>query len=911
MSQKKPKGPVMVLGGGIAGIQTALSLSEAGYGVQLIEHTGLLGGMMPNLHRIYPLCACCKVDPQIAVCEQDPNINVMLNSKVVAFSGKVGNFTVIIETGNNKKELTVGAVILAGGIETFNPAKHKTYAYSQLPNVISSVEYEQMQKPLGLDAGMIKRPSDGKIPEKIAWLQCVGSRDNHQCDIPYCSSVCCMYALKEALNTKDFKEDIEATIFFMDMRTHGKDYEDYLNAAIAKDVRLIRSRIHSVGPLPETDDLLIGYVDEGGLVKQEIYDMVILSVGIRPAGHAIEVAKRMGVSLTDEQFISTEPFKPVSTNIPGVFVCGGLSGPNDIKQSIVQASASVSEVASILMPEPFFASKKYPDIADIEGKESEVLFAYHLCPGMEPDLGVKIERYAMKAPGVKAVLKVDDDIISCVTERLIETGTNRLVFASCTPAIHQSLIEESLKLASLNPYLYDLVDLRAIDSQTSSTQLQDRIRMGAARALLLSPPSLREIQVVKTALVVGGGITGLESALSVAKKGYAVTVVEKEKELGGHALHVRKTWQGYDAKEYLKELITSVNQEKKITVMTETQVKENRGSTGIFVTVLDQKGERVEILHGVTILAPGGNPIRPQEYLLGQHKKVYLWSDLENEMMEDPSSIEGADTVAFIQCVGSRDVGCSHCSNICCTFSVRTAVDLKTRNPDMNIYILYRDMRTFGERELLYKEAREKGVVFIRYDLDNMPVVKSIDSQDGLYVEIFDKILQKTIAFDADFVSLQTAIKGTNNQELSDIFGINLDSNGFFAESPEKLRPVDASTKGIFIAGLAVYPKDMLESIAQAKAASARALEILTQDTIKVGGMVAEVMAEKCAVCCTCVRTCPFNVPFIDHETGVACIDPGLCQGCGMCVAECPGKAIFMLTCSDQMLTKAPSILLG
>jgi len=265
--------------------------------------------------------------------------------------------------------------------------------------------------------------------------------------------------------------------------------------------------------------------------------------------------------------------------------------------------------------------------------------------------------------------------------------------------------------------------------------------------------------------------------------------VEKEKELGGHGLHVRRTWQGYDTQEYLKGLIASVNQDKNITLMTETKVKGNRGFPGNFVTILDKKGESVEFSHGVTILASGGNPTRPQEYLYGQHEKVYLWSELEQKMMEDPSSIEGADTAVFIQCVGSRDSSCSHCSNICCTFSVRSAVDLKAKNPDMNIYIIYRDMRTFGERENLYREAREKGVIFIRYEVDKKPSLHPIDGQERLNVVVYDQVLQESIAFEADFVSLQTAIVGTNNQELADIFRINLDSNGFLLSRPRNSSP--------------------------------------------------------------------------------------------------------------------------
>jgi len=911
MGQAKPKGSVMVIGGGIAGIQAALSLSNAGYGIYLVERTASLGGMIPNLHRIYPLCTCCKLNPGIAACEQNPNINILLNTSVVNISGDIGKFKVDLKTENEEKTIDTGAVILAAGIEPFDPSEYDTYAYGLLPNVITSVEFEQAQKPLGPNEGILKRPSDGKIPEKIAWLQCVGSRDINNCDAPYCSSVCCMHALKEAVNTKAINEEVETSIYYMDMRTSGKGFENYLEDAIDKGVNLIRSRVHTVDSVPGSDDLAIVYADDGGGLQKEIYEMVVLSVGLRPPKEAIELAKKVGVNLSEGQFVNTEPFKPVSTNMPGIFVCGGMSGPFDIGQSITQANASVSEVASLLKPEPFSLPIKYPKPSRDSGNPPKVLFAYHLCPGMMTDLGTEIEKIAGKIPGVAQVLKVDGDILGMLSEKLKETGSNRLVFAGCTPETHQTLLEEALKLAGLNPYLYETVDLRVIDPQTASAQLQDRIRMGVARAAFTSPPAIREIKVVKGAMVVGGGVAGLESALAIAMEGYPVTLVEKGKEVGGHGRHVRKTWQGYDAQKYLKELIASVNKNKNITVMTETTVKENKGFAGNFVTTLNCRGKDMDVSHGVTILAPGGDTKKPDEYLYGQNPNVYLWSELSAKMIEAPSSIENAGSAVFIQCVGSRETGCPYCSNICCSFTVRTAVDLKTKNPDMNIYVLYREMRTLGEREILYREARNKGVIFIRYETDNKPVVGSLDGKDKLGVTIYDPILERPVEIGADFVSLQTGIVGTNNSELASIFRINLDSDGFFAESPKKLRPVDSSSNGIYLAGLALYPKDMGESIAQAKAASARALEVLTQNTVQVGGSVAEVMPEKCAVCCTCVRTCPFNIPIIDHETGAAYIDPALCQGCGMCVAECPGKAIVMPTCSDRMLAQAPSILLG
>jgi heterodisulfide reductase subunit A len=475
--------------------------------------------------------------------------------------------------------------------------------------------------------------------------------------------------------------------------------------------------------------------------------------------------------------------------------------------------------------------------------------------------------------------------------------------------VHKSLLEETLRWVGLNPYLYETVDLRVLDPETVSGQLRDRIRMGVARAALISPPPIKDVPVVKRALVVGGGVAGLENALTLAEAGYPVTLLEKEKEIGGHGRHVRSTWQGHNAQEYLKHLLSSVQDNASITLMTETVVKENKGFAGNFLTTVQQNGKSIDIAHGVTILASGGDPVLPSEYLYGQHKNSYLWSELSNKMIEDPSSIENAGAAVFIQCVGSREPERPHCSNFCCSFAARTAVDLKTKNPAMNIYILYREMRTFGERENLYRDARDKGVLFIRYDLENKPVVETAEDPDKLKVTVYDPILGRPVSITADFVSLQTAIVGTNNQRLADTFRVSLDSNGFFAESPEKLKPMNATSEGIYLAGLAHYPKDTGESIAQAKGAAAQALEILCKDTVQVGGLVAEVNPEKCAVCCTCVRTCPFKVPYIDHDVGAAYIDPGLCQGCGMCVAECPGKAIIMNICSDQMLVEVPSML--
>ncbi|MBW1732077.1 MAG: CoB--CoM heterodisulfide reductase iron-sulfur subunit A family protein [Deltaproteobacteria bacterium] len=909
MSSEKSIGRVLVIGGGISGIEASLSLSRAGYGVYLVERMSILGGMIPNLHRIYPLCACCKLDPRIASCQQDPNIQIFLNSTIQGISGAKGKFQVDIKEGGEHRTLEVGAIVLAAGIETFDPSQYQTYSYGNYPNVVTSVEYEQMQRPLGPEKGQIKRPSDGKVPQKIAWLQCVGSRDINRCDAPYCSSVCCMYALKEAVNTKEFDEGIETTIFYMDMRTHGKGFEEYLNMACDRGVRLERSRVHTV-EATDGDDLLIVYADESGELKKETFNLVILSVGLRPSKDMIDLAQKIGVNLTGQGYISTGPFSQVSTSVPGIFVCGGLLSPADIKDSIIQADAAVSEIASFLKPEPFVSPPSYPPLVE-SAEPPKPLFAYHICPGTDPNLGEKVKETASKVPGIADVVELSNDISQVLEKKLKETGANRVVFASCSPNIHKPLIELALRASGLNPYLYETVDLRVIGDSGNSSQLEDRIRAGVSRALLLSPAPIKEIEVFKHALVVGGGIAGMQSALAIANEGYPVTLVEREETLGGHAQHVNRNWQGEDIQSYLKDLIEAIKRNENITVLLNAQIKRSLGSAGHFNTTVSQEGKDIDISHGVTILATGGNPIRPKEYLYGEHKNIYLWSELSHKLIEDPSYFQKANCGVFIQCVGSREPNRPYCSNFCCTFTVRTAVDLKETNPDMDIYVLYRDIRTFGEREALYREAREKGVVFVRYDLDNKPIVEAEGPLGKLKVIAMDHILKRPIVIEPDFISLQSAITPENNSEVAEIFGVGMDENGFFAESPEKLKPLDATRPGIFLAGLAHYPKDSGDSIAQAKAAAARALEILRKDTIEVGGTVAEVQPEKCAVCCTCVRTCPFHIPYIDHDRGAAYIDPALCMGCGMCVAECPGKAIVMATCSDQMLNQTSALILG
>ena len=897
------QGKIMIIGGGISGIESALQLSSLGYGVYLVERSEKLGGMIPELHRIYPVCVCCKLDPRISAVEQDPNIKVFLSTQVDSISGQIGNFQVKLKEKDKDITVNVAGILLAGGIEPFDPSVYENYAYFH-PNVLTSLEYEQLQKPLGPNKGLIKRPSDGKVPERIAWLQCVGSRDINRCDAPYCSSVCCMYALKEAVNTKEVNPDIDTTIFYMDMRAHGKGFERYMNAAIDKGIRLVRCRVHTIEP--EGDEICIKFVDDSGEPFIEKFDLVVLSVGLRPTKDAVEVAKKLGLELDKSGFVKSAELSPGKTNIPGVFVCGAIAGPYDIAQSISQADSVTSLIAAEIKAEPFEKPIQYPEIRDTSKEEPKTILAYHLCPAM-PDkvaeyLKNSIEKDVKVARSVELKENFTEELISAIQE----TGANRLIFASCRPVVHKSAIQEALRRCGLNPYLFELVDLSATDKPEA---VSDRIKFAIARILMDTPLSVIKVPVVKHVLVLGGGVTGLEAALSIAEQGYPVTVVEKTDKLGGHALYIKETWEGEDVSSYVKELISKLESKDNVNIMTNTTVKKSLGTAGNFVTTLVQNGREIELKHGITVIATGGEASVTEEYMYGKSDKVLLWSELSQKLANNPEFAKSINSAVFIQCVGSRDNSHPYCSNICCSFSIKSALEMKKQNPNMDIFIINRDIRTPGFKEILYREAREKGVIFIRYELNKKPVVR--ESSDGaLEVIVFDPVLQKEILIKTDLISLQTAIEPVTNKEVAEIFGLELDEDGFFAASPEKLMPVDSTREGIFIAGVANYPKDIRECILQAKAAASKAVRLLKSEYLLKGGAVAEVDPGRCAVCCTCVRTCPFGIPYIDHERGAAFIDPLLCKGCGICVSECPGKAIKMSYCSDEMLVQAPAILL-
>ena len=815
--------------------------------------------------------------------------------------------------------LEVGAILLAPGFIPFDPSLFDTYNYSNHPNVVTSMEFERILSASGPFEGHLVRPSDHKEPEKIAWLQCVGSRDINRCDHAYCSSVCCMYAIKEAVIAKEHsKKDLDTTIFFMDMRTYGKDFEKYyVRAEEESGVRFVRSRIHSIDPL-EDDNLKITHATESGELKEEIFDMVVLSVGLAPNPNTVKLAEKLGVELNTHQYAETGSFTPVSTNKEGIYVCGVFQGPKDIPQSIMEASAAAAAAGEVLASArgTMARTKELPPEQDFSGEEARIgVFVCNCGINIGGIADVPAVRdYAGTLPNV---VHVEDNLFTCsqdtqdkMKEVIKEKGINRVVVASCSPRTHEPLFQETIRDAGLNKYLFEMANIRdqntwvhMNDPEKATNKAKDLVRMAVAKAALVEPLQQITLDVKPSLLVIGGGVAGMEAALSAAKQGHQAYLVEKSGELGGIARRLRSTWKGEEVAPYLQNLIQRVRDNPLIQIFLETSAKDTTGIIGNFTTTLapvNGKGSSTVIEHGATILTTGGQGYKPEEYLYGKHPDVLTHLELDDAITTENTRIKKGKSAVFIQCVGSRVPERPYCSKTCCTHSLESALTLKEINPGMDVYILYRDIRSYGFREDLYREAREKGVIFIRYDMEHLPRLETVDGQK-LTLEIIDHVLGRPIELSPDLVILATAIVPNENKELFELFKVPVNSEGFLIEAHMKLRPVDFASDGIFMAGLAHYPKPLDESIAQAKAAVARAMTILSKEGILVGGVVAVVNPDKCAVCVTCVRTCPYHAPRIGDE-GHAVIDPAECRGCGACVAECPGKAISLKHFTDEQI---------
>jgi len=834
--------------------------------------------------------------------------------------GKCGACKTLCPTGavdfEQKEQTTtinVGSVVLSPGFTPFDPTRFDNYQYANLPNVVTSMEFERILSASGPTMGHVSRLSkDGKDPKKIAWFQCVGSRDLNKCDNPYCSSVCCMYAIKEAVIAKEHVgEDLDCAIFYMDMRTHGKEFERfYVNAREKHGVRFVRSRVHTINPVGDTDDLEVRYVTEDGALKTEVFDMIVLSVGLETSPEVLDLAKRLDIDMTPEHFCNASTFAPVSTSREGIFACGVFQGPKDIPQAVVDASAAASAAGGILAEARNTLTKTPEDIPEINVAGERPRIGVFVCKCGTNIAGVVdvpgVAEYASALPYVEFAT---DNLYACsqdtqeaITQTIKEKNLNRVVVAACTPKTHEPLFQETLTNAGLNKYLFEMCNIRNQDSwvhknnpELATEKAKDLVRMAVSKVALMEPLKEAELQVNQAAMVIGGGISGMATARSLSQQGYETHIVEQEAQLGGQALNLYKTIKGEDIQEKVSELIKEVEKDGNIHVHLNTQVTNVDGFVGNFKSTLSTNGNAIELEHGVAIMATGAHAHTPTEYCYGKDSKIVTSLDLDKRFIDKDKELKNMNTAVFIQCVGSREPDRQYCSRVCCTHSIDNALELKKLNPDMDVFILYRDIRTYGERELLYKAAREAGIIFIRYSVDHKPDVTVKDG--NVTVTVTDHVLGRPVQLDADLLVLASAIRPNKGDQLANFFKVPMNDDDFFIERHAKLGPSEFATDGVFLCGLAHYPKPIDESIAQAQAAASRAVTLLARKNIFTSGTVAATNPMNCSSCGVCVSICPYSAPSFTAEgrfAGKAEINPILCKGCGLCVASCRSGAIHL-----------------
>jgi len=837
--------------------------------------------------------------------------------------GVCQNDAIDLHQETKKMVVKVGAIVLSTGYEAFDPKLRGDYGYGKMQNVVTSLDFERLLCATGPHEGEILRPSDKKHPHKIAWIQCVGSRQVIAGGNSYCSGVCCTYTQKQVILTKDHDAEAECTVFHNDIRSYGKDFETfYQRTEQLPGVRFIRSYVSIGKEVPESKNVTIRYDTPEDGVKEEEFDMVVLSVGLNPPADYEDLADKFGIELNSHGFCKAASSNPMATTRPGIYVSGTFQSPMDIPESVFSASGAGSQCGEFLDHRRGQLSKErvYPPEKDVSEEGAKVgVFVCHC--GANIGRVVDVPSVVAYASALDNVVYATEQLFSCATdsarsiaETIQEKGLNRVVVAACSPRTLEPLFRDTLREAGINQYFFEMANIRehcswvhSKEKEDATEKAKDITRMSVARASLLQPLQEIDLPVNKAALVVGGGIAGMTCALSIANQGHEVYLLEKDAELGGIARKIHYTLEGMDVQAYLRDLVRSIYQHPLIHVYMEAIITEATGYVGNFVTKVKSERGATEIKHGAAVIAIGADVYQPTEYLYGEDDRVLTNLELEDRIITGEEELISARSLVMIQCVGCRQQDRNYCARICCNQSIKNALKLKKINPRMDIYILFRDIRTYGFAEDYYREASNNDVKFIRYESNDKPQVKAVEQQGRrvLRVAVTEPILGQKLAIDADYLALAAAvIPPASNREISQFFKVSLGPDDFFKEAHVKLRPVEFGTEGVYLCGLAHYPKHIPESINQAYGAASRALTLLSHDTVTVSGSVCEVDEKACMGCGACISACTYGAIAYrkTREGAKAVVNPVLCKGDGLCNAKCPTGAIFLKHFTDADL---------
>ena len=848
----------------------------------------------------------------------NPEVCLKLNKDACGICEKVCEAGAIqYDQQDETRDIDVGAVVVLPGFEDFMAGQEFDFGYSRYDDVVTSMQFERILSASGPFGGHVRRLSDGKEPQKIAFLQCVGSRDI-ACRNDYCSSVCCMYAIKEAVIVKEHLKDVDVTIFFMDMRAFGKEFDKYYERAKSEyGVNFKRARVSDV---TEIDGRLqVQFSPDTGGVDEEQFDMVVLSTGMEMGEKSSELAKKLGVKLEPHGFIWTDPSDPLQTSREGIFVGGAASGPKDIPETVTQASGTASRVSRLLAEArgTLTTEQEFPPERDVTAEPPRIgVFVCHC--GINIGNVVNVPGAVEHVKRLPYVVYAEENLYTCsqdtqehIKDIVQEHDLNRVVVASCSPRTHEPLFQQTLREAGLNPHLFEMANIRDQCSwvhmsspDKASEKANSLVGMAIAKVTQAKALHTESLPITPSALVVGGGLAGMTAAVAIAEAGFDVTLVERRKSLGGNLKKLRHSFSEPSIKAYLKQFIRKVQDHQRITVYVGAEIEHVEGFVGNFESTVRVGSEEVKIKHGVVVVATGGNEHKPAEYMCGDDKRVLTQLQLE-DLLWKKNSIDDIKSVVMIQCVGSREQGHMYCSRVCCSTAVKNALRIKELSPETDISILYRDMRTYSFSEKYFQQARDKGITFVRYTEDDKPVV----TKDGdLSVAVYEPLLARQLILDADLLVLSSRIDApADNGKLAQLLKVPLNEDGFFLEAHAKLRPVEFATEGVFVAGLAHGPKSMPETIAQAEAAASKACTILTKETYQGESKIACVDANRCAACGTCVHVCAYGaieVAVVDDRTGAlsAVVNPALCKGCGTCAATCRSGAVDVNGINDRQI---------